>query len=167
MIYKVANRDEGVPSRECAASQPAGREWYCLTTQGAIPHLGVETLFLQSAYDHYIILFGGGIRCLTEGVSGYSLADCAETDLRVVEDYRQYYMNYLQRITSLGHNVWSIACSWHAVALFDNFYESPLQKVPMESGSTMQEAIYRYVFAGGKVVDIDLLPWPSNAPCAY
>jgi hypothetical protein len=64
-------------------------------------------------------------------------------------------MNYLKRVTLLGHNVWNIACSWHAVALYDEFYESPLQKVPMETGFTMQEAIYKYVFEGKKVLDID------------
>jgi hypothetical protein len=88
-------------------------------------------------------------------------------DLKIIEDYRQYYMEYLKKVTNLGHNVWSIACSWHAVVFFDNFYQSPLQKVPMENGLTMQEAIYQYVFAGNKVLNIDVQPWPSNTPCAY
>lgn len=167
MIYGVSNRDEGVPNSLCASSQPASKQWYCLTSQGAIPHLAVESLFLQSAYDHYIIRYGGNIRCLAEGSSGYSLEGCDVKDLKIIEGYRDYYMNYLKRITLLGHNVWSIACSWHAVMLFDDFYESPLQKVPMESGSTMQEAIFKYVFEGTKVIDIDLSPWPSNTPCAY
>jgi hypothetical protein len=76
MIFKVANIDEGVPNKRCASNQPASREWYCLSTQGAIPHLEVETLFLQSSYDQYIIYYGANIHCLTEGVSGYSLAGC-------------------------------------------------------------------------------------------
>jgi hypothetical protein len=106
----------------------------------------VETLFINSAYDQYIIRYGANILCLTEGVSGYSLQDCPEADLKTIEGYRQFYMEYLKKVTALGHNVWSIACAWHAVTYFDKFYESPLQKVPMEYGSTMQEAIYSYVF---------------------
>jgi hypothetical protein len=76
MMFKVSNVNEGVPNRLCASSQPSSKEWYCLTSQGAIPQLGVETLFLQSSYDHYVIRYGGDIRCLAEGVSGYSLAAC-------------------------------------------------------------------------------------------
>jgi hypothetical protein len=66
------------------------------------------------------------------------LAECNTDELKVIEGYRLFYMEYLKKVTALGHNVWSIACSWHAVALFDAFYESPFQKVPMETGSTMQ-----------------------------
>jgi hypothetical protein len=76
-------------------------------------------------------------------------------------------MKYIRNVTMLGHNVWNIACSWHAVVFFDEFYESPLQRVPKETGSTMQTAIYKYVFEGKKVFDIDNLAWPANSPCAY
>lgn len=76
-------------------------------------------------------------------------------------------MEYLKKLTQLGHNIWSISCSWHATALFDDFYESPLQKVPMETGYTMQEAVYQFVFEGKKVIELDLNSWPSNTPCAY
>jgi hypothetical protein len=37
----------------------------------------------------------------------------------------------------------------------------------METGKTMQEAIYAYVFEGKKVLNIDVEPWPSNSPCAF
>ena len=53
------------------------------------------------------------------------------------------------------------------MAIFDDFYESPLQKVPYMKGVTMQEAIYQFVFQNNKVVEIDLLPWPGNAACAF
>ena len=76
-------------------------------------------------------------------------------------------MVFLRKMLEKGHNVWSISCSWHAVSFFDKFYESPLQKVPETTGMTMQEAIYQYVFAKNKVLQIDLAPWPENAACAY
>lgn len=51
--------------------------------------------------------------------------------MKAIEDYRDIYMKYLKEITLQGHNIWSISCSWHAVLYLDEFYDSPLQKVPM------------------------------------
>lgn len=87
--------------------------------------------------------------------------------MKVIGDYRDYYMEYLKKITISGHNVWSISCSWHAVLYLDEFYDSPLQKVPMNTGDTIRTAISKYVFEERKVFDIDYDAWPSNKPCAY
>ena len=76
-------------------------------------------------------------------------------------------MKFLEQVLERGHNVWSISCSWHATALFDKFYESPLQKVPEEIGLTMQEAAFKFIFEREKIVSIDVEPWPSNKACAY
>jgi len=54
-------------------------------------------------------------------------------------------MEYLHKILKADHNIWSISCSWHAVIQLDAFYESPLQKVPITEGRTMQEAIFAFV----------------------
>jgi hypothetical protein len=47
-----------------------------LSTQGAIPYLGVESLFIESAYDQYVIRYGADINCLKQGASGFSLENC-------------------------------------------------------------------------------------------
>ena len=48
---------------------------------------------------------------------------------------------------------------------FNNFYESPLQRVP-QGGNSMQHAVEAFVLRGEKVVDIDVEAWPANTPCA-
>jgi hypothetical protein len=48
-----------------------------------------------------------------------------------------------------------------------SFYNSPLQQVPMNSGNTMKSAVEGFVFDNKRIVNIDLLSWPANAPCAY
>lgn len=87
--------------------------------------------------------------------------------MQVVEGYRLYYLQFLNKLLERGHNIWTISCCWHATSEFDKFYESPLQKVPQTRGNTMQEAVYSFVFENNKVVDIDVDPWPMNAACAY
>ena len=87
--------------------------------------------------------------------------------MSTIEGYRSYYLNYLQKVLKSDHNIWSISCSWHAVIVFDEFYESPLQKVPETRGLTMQEAIFQFVFEGKKVLNIDVESWPANTACAY
>ena len=86
--------------------------------------------------------------------------------MSIIESYRSYYMAFLQKLLNKGHNIWTISCAWHATAIFDDFYQSPLEKVPEMKGLTMQEAIYKFVFEDSKVVEIDLVPWPENAACA-
>ena len=75
---------------------------------------------------------------MVEGVSGFSLENCDSFTMSVIEGYRTYYMAFLQKLLNKGHNIWTISCAWHATAIFDDFYESPLQKVPYLKGFTMQ-----------------------------
>jgi hypothetical protein len=97
---------------------------------------------------------------MTEGVSGHSLAKCNEGTIGFIEKYRSYYLSFLRVLLERGHNVWTISCSWHAVSIFNYYYESPFQKVPESKGLTMQEAIYNFVFEKSKVIQIDTDPWP-------
>lgn len=131
----------------------------------ALPYIKTESLFIQSSYDQYIIQFNLGLKCISFGISGYSLDHCDLADMAYIEAYRSVYMNFLPELLKRGHNIWSISCSWHANIAFNNFYESPLQRVP-QGGNSMQHAVEAFVLRGEKVVDIDVEAWPANTPCA-
>jgi hypothetical protein len=34
-----------------------------------------------------------------------------------------------------------VSCSWHAGVMFDEIYDSPLQKVPKNTGKTIRNAV--------------------------
>ena len=126
-------------------------------------------LFIQSSYDSEVITSNLNINCLREGSTShfvFTLKECQADEMGQIEAYRQYYMKYSQEILRKGHNIWSISCSWHAGAFLDVFYESPLEKVPMQNGTTMQSAIYSFVMENQKIVEMDAVPWPKNTPCA-
>lgn len=65
--------------------------------------------------------------------------------MKAIESYRSFYLDYLYKLLKEGHNIWTISCSWHAVILFDRYYSSPLQKVPMNDGRTIQDAVIAFI----------------------
>jgi hypothetical protein len=50
---------------------------------------------------------------------------------------------------------------------FNDFYDSPNQKVPGETGYTLREAVERFVFEEKRIYMVDSVAWPGNTPCAY
>lgn len=86
--------------------------------------------------------------------------------MSIIEQYRQKYHNFLGKLISYNHLIWTIDCSFHAILTFDEYYESPNFKVPMASGRTMQEAIYYWISKGTEIIEIDYVGWPHNNPCS-
>ena len=85
-----------------------------------------------------------------------------------IEDYRQAYRDLLYRwITKNQYvSVWSIACSQHVYAAYNDFYDSPHQKIPALTGKTVKDAINSYVFENKLTIIYDEDGWPSNTGCA-
>jgi len=107
-------------------------------------------------------------KCLTEGVSGYTLKECADWQVEAIELYRDFYLErFVPKLLKYGHSIWSISCSWHAKLFDSNIYDSDLQKVPKEQGRTMRNATEAFVFENKRIEAIDLFAWPANTPCAY
>lgn len=79
---------------------------------------------INSEYDSWSIPNILGIRCLMNGTSGYTLANCSLEELQYIEKYRSTYKTALSRFEMLndGLSLWSIACSNHVYAFFDQFY---------------------------------------------
>jgi hypothetical protein len=83
-LLSVSNQDEGVPNTACGAAFGKEGEWNCLTIQGALPHLKSRSLFVQSAYDQYIIRYGANFTCISKGVSGYTLVHCGAKEMTAI-----------------------------------------------------------------------------------
>ncbi len=64
------------------------------------------------------------------------------------------------------NGVWTISCSTHDYAVFNDFYDVDVQKVPETTGETVKSAIERFVLNGERVTSVDQKPWPSNSACA-
>lgn len=63
-------------------------------------------------------------------------------------------------------SIWSIACSNHVYACRNDFYNSPHQKVPANTGRTVKDAIEEFVFQNRQVIAFDEAAWPANEGCA-
>lgn len=50
---------------------------------------------------------------------------------------------------------------------FDDFYDSPNQMVPGETGYTIREAVEKFVLEGERIYLVDDVAWPGNTRCAY
>ena len=68
---------------------------------------------------------------------------------------------------SANHSIWTISCCEHSYACYGNFYNVSRQKVPQLTGSTVADAIDRFVFHRERVVIVDEQTWPGNEPCAF
>jgi uracil DNA glycosylase len=66
-----------------------------------------------------------------------------------------------------GHSIWTISCCQHSYACYGGFYNVSAQKVPPVTGSTVAQAIERFVFDNERVVLVDQDPWPKNQACAF
>lgn len=108
------------------------------------------------------------IKCLKQGVSGYTLANCTNLQMDAIEVYRSLYLEkFLPGLLKWGHSAWSISCAWHAAMYITKLYDSDLQKVPKNDGPTMRTAVEEFVLDGKRVIAVDLFAWPANTPCAY
>lgn len=87
--------------------------------------------------------------------------------MNFIEGYRTEYLNVVNTLVENGHSYWTIGCCQHSYACFADFYNVTSQKVPQMTGSTVAEAIDRFVFKNERVVIIDKDPWPANQPCAF
>jgi hypothetical protein len=163
----LSNVDERPPNKACSDLLTVEEQWKCIFIQFSYPTLPSKLLFVESSYDQFVIE-ALNIHCLTKGASGYSLKNCSNLQLDVIEIYRDYYLEkFLPKLLKYGHSIWTISCSWHAEMISDEVYDSPLQKVPKDTGRTMRSAVESFVFEGKRIEAIDFFAWPANTPCAY
>lgn len=82
--------------------------------------------------------------------------------------YRSSYKATLRNFMAVNSDlsVWSIACSQHVYAFYDDFYDSPKQKIPTTNGKTVREAVEAFVLYDQKSINIDEVAWPGNTGCA-
>ena len=96
-------------------------------------------LIINSEYDSWSIMYTLGIKCLTTGASGYTLAKCSHEEIDYIEAYHVKYDSLRNEILSYSKNsIWSISCSHHGYAYDDRFYDNPLEKVPASTGITVR-----------------------------
>lgn len=87
--------------------------------------------------------------------------------MKHIEGYRTEFLKIVNTLVQNGHSFWTISCCQHSYACYAGFYNVTTQKVPSLTGSTVAQAIERFVFNDERVVIIDNDPWPSNQPCAF
>ena len=61
--------------------------------------------------------------------------------MQAIENYRAKYMDLVNKIRTKDRGIWSIACSKHVYAPYNNFYDSDSQRVPQKTGKTVKDAI--------------------------
>ena len=166
-LYKVANTDESTPVEPCN-KKFAGEEHKCLFMENVFTSLKGRILVINSEYDE-VGLEDMGITCFSGAKSkGKSFKNCNATEMGWIEAYRSAYMKFVENFLHFStSNIWTIACCAHSYACYGWRYDVPEQKVPGDTGATVREAIDRFVFNDERVVMVDRVDWPNNAPCAY
>ena len=66
--------------------------------------------------------------------------------MKYIEHYRSEYMEIVGELMSKNHSIWTIGCCQHSYACYGDFYNVSQQKIPQLTGSTVAEAIDRFVF---------------------
>lgn len=85
-----------------------------------------------------------------------------------IEKTRQSLLDFIEMWgKSTKNSVWTISCSTHMYLQYDNFYDSPNQKIPGDTGLTLREAVEKFVFDGERIFIVDSVAWPGNKRCAY
>ena len=127
-----------------------------------------KVLLIASQYDSEAIPDILNIDCLKNGTTGKTLKDCNANQLTNIEQYRKVFVNFMNNFLHFSkNNVWSIACSQHVYAVWGEFYDNPLQKIPESTGQTVRGVIEEFVFEPLKRIElIDEGPWPANSACA-
>jgi hypothetical protein len=146
-LYKVANIDEKTPNEICNRFKE-GEEYKCFFMENLFTSLQGRILMIASQYDSEAIPTLLNINCLKNGATGKTLSGCNTTQIANIEQYRKIFLNFVTNFMHFSkNNVWSIACSQHVYAVWGEFYDSPLQKIPESSGSTVRAAVEKFVFS--------------------
>lgn len=87
-LVKLANTDERLPNKECSYLLTEDEQWKCFFIEFVYPTLKTPILFVESSYDQFLIEDILHFKCLKRGMSGYTLKDCGDIALNVIEVYR-------------------------------------------------------------------------------
>lgn len=124
-------------------------------------------LLINSQYDAVAIPDILDIDCFKNGTSGMTLDGCSPSQLANIEVYRKAYLNFITNFMHFSkNNVWTIACAQHVYAVWGEFYDTPAQRVPGQTGLTVREAVEKFVLEGERINLVDQGPWPNNTACA-
>lgn len=64
-----------------------------------------------------------------------------------IEGYRVEYLKIVTKLIENNHSIWTISCCQHSYACYAGFYNVTTQKVPQLTGTTVADAIDRFVFS--------------------
>ena len=143
--YKLANVDQGIVIDLCAkkfASDPSK----CLFLENAFTSIETRTLFFDTPYDPEQLEVQMGMRCLKDGSSGKTFKNCNADEMKYVQQIADYRRNIINNVKMFSRfSVWSIACSQHCWIPFKQYWNSDLQRVPMNSSHSAKDAVERFV----------------------
>ena len=100
-------------------------------------------LIVQSSYDSFAIENVIYSNCLkNQGMPPYSLENCNETTMKVIEDYRNKTIEGIKALKRdrADVGVWGPSCSQHGFIDTDTFTDSEF-RVPGDSGPMVFEVI--------------------------
>lgn len=165
-MHQLANYDEPTPMLHCNSEFP-NEQWKCFELRNSFTEIEAPILMINSQYDSWSISNTLQIKCLQKGNSGYTLSHCSPSEKAYIETYRTAFNSFREDFVKYSNknSVWSISCSQHGYAYDDNFYDSPLQRIPGETGLSVRGALLGFV-RGERVAAWDEGAWPSNGPCA-
>lgn len=118
--------------------------------------------FTQSLYDSFHIQEVLGFECAQ---LFKSLSECPAKDKEIIEEYKKKVETKLYEAGKIVQNgVFGISCALHG--LTGGKYDNDMFEVPMNSGNMLYKGLQGWE-KGERVVWIDSVDWPQNAPCAH
>lgn len=79
------------------------------------------------------------VKCLQNGKSGQTPANCTTDQMVYIQDYRRRYMKFInETLEPRGWGMWSIACSHHVYQVENSMYNSELERAPANIGKTVK-----------------------------
>lgn len=99
-------------------------------------------LLIQSAYDHWSMENILGVTCYSNTKSPYSIANCNDSSMEVINDYRDKSKEAIYEMIKRKPNTgaWTPSCIQHGFTTASSFNDQNF-KVPGGTGKMMPEAI--------------------------
>lgn len=170
-FMSISNEEVDPPNTECVISNPSAK-WKCMFAQYNHNFINIPLFPIQSLYDSWSLPNILGIGC----GNGGSLANCNQSQLEYINEYRLNTTFYLKEIThsSDKNGCWAPACSDHVYSVGTAFYSQSF-RIPAGSSFSLSYCLDTWMWATSgstKKCDVencqwmDSEPWPNNKPCS-